>query len=80
MAKRLEAGIRNLPGIKIGYPVQSNAVFATIPQKAEEAMHRRGWRFYTGVGGWEESRLMCSWDTTTEDVDRLAADLKEVTA
>jgi len=30
------------------------------------------------VGGWEESRLMCSWDTTPEDVDAFAADLREL--
>jgi threonine aldolase len=78
MAGRLEAALRPLPGIKIGYPVQSNAVFAKIPPLVVEAVHQRGWKFYTGVGGWEESRLMCSWDTTPEDVDRFAADLKEV--
>jgi threonine aldolase len=76
MARRLEAAIRPLPGIQIAYPVQSNAVFARIPDPVVEAMHQRGWRFYTHVGGWEESRLMCSWDTTPEDVDGFAADLK----
>jgi threonine aldolase len=76
MARRLEAAIRPLPGVEIAYPVQSNAVFARIPEKVVDAMHQRGWKFYTHVGGWEESRLMCSWDTTTEDVDGFAADLK----
>jgi threonine aldolase len=41
-------------------------------------MHERGWKFYTHVGGWEDSRLMCSWDTTAEEVDTFAADLKEL--
>jgi threonine aldolase len=76
MARRLEAGIRELPGVKVAYSVDSNAVFARIPEKAVDAMHERGWKFYTHVGGWEESRLMCSWDTTPEDVDGFAADLK----
>ncbi len=80
MARRLEAGIRGLPGVSVSYPVQSNAVFARIPEAAVEAMHARGWRFYTHVGGWEESRLMCSWDTTPEDVDAFAADLKQALA
>ncbi len=78
MAKRLEAAIRPLPGIRISYPVQSNAVFAKIPDAVVGEMHRRGWRFYTRIGGWEESRLMCSWDTTPEDVDAFAADLREL--
>jgi threonine aldolase len=78
MARRLEAAIQGLPGVKVAYPVDSNAVFARIPDAAVEGMHARGWKFYTHVGGWEESRLMCSWDTTPEDVDGFAADLKKL--
>jgi threonine aldolase len=76
MAKRLEAAIRPLPDIHISYPVQTNAVFARIPDKVTDALHERGWKFYTRVGGWDESRLMCSWDTTPEDVDAFVSDLK----
>ena len=78
MAKRLAAFIANLPGIRIAYAVDSNAVFADIPQRAVAALHDRGWQFYTNVGGWEEARLMCSWDTTAEDVDQFAADLRAI--
>jgi threonine aldolase len=78
MAKRLEAAIRPLSQVKVSYPVESNAVFASIPESIVEQMHQRGWKFYTHVGGWEDSRLMCSWDTTAEDVDGFAADLKEL--
>jgi len=78
MAKRLEAAIRPLPGIHISYPVQSNAVFARIPDQVTDALHQRGWKFYTRVGGWDESRLMCSWDTMPEDVDAFAKDMKEL--
>jgi threonine aldolase len=80
MARRLDKALRQLPGIHVSYPVQSNAVFARIPEPVVKGAHERGWRFYTHVGGWEESRLMCSWDTTAEDVDAFAADLKELTA
>src|SRR6266568_1652880 len=78
MARRLESAIRPLPGIKIAHPVQTNAVFARLPDEVVQAMHQRGWRFYTHIGGWEESRLMCSWDTTAEDVDAFVADLSEL--
>lgn len=77
MAKRLEQAIRGIPGISVSYPVDSNAVFAKIPAPVVDAVHARGWHFYTNVGGWDESRLMCSWDTTPEDVDSFARDLKE---
>ncbi|MCX8092223.1 MAG: low specificity L-threonine aldolase [Verrucomicrobiae bacterium] len=77
MAKRLEAGLRALPGVTITYPVESNAVFARIPPAAEARLHQRGWHFYTGVVTPNESRLMCSWDTTPEDVDAFVADVRE---
>jgi threonine aldolase len=78
MAKRLEASIRGLPGIEISFPVQTNGVFAKIPPEAVDAMHLEGWKFYTGVVTPDESRLMCSWDTTEEDVDSFAADLRGI--
>jgi threonine aldolase len=80
MARRLEVGLRQIPEIKIAYAVDSNAVFARIPESLVQGMHARGWKFYTHVGGWQEARLMCSWDTTTEDVDGFLADLKRLGA
>ena len=79
MAKRLAAGIKDLPGVRIAYAVDSNAVFAHIPQPAVDALHDRGWKFYTHVGAADEARLMCSWDTTPEDVDTFVADLRDLT-
>jgi threonine aldolase len=75
MAKRLESALRKIPSVKIVHPVQTNAVFATIPDKIVNGMYERGWKFYTHVGSQGEARLMCSWDTTPEDVDEFAADL-----
>jgi threonine aldolase len=80
MARRLAGGLQNISGVKISYPVQSNAVFARIPKLAAEKMRERGWQFYTGVVTPEESRLMCSWDTTAGDVDAFVADLKEISS
>ncbi len=80
MAKRLEAGLRGLPGVQIAFPVESNAVFARIAPVIERQMHERGWRFYTGVVTPDESRLMCSWDTTPEDVDQFVADMQAVSS
>jgi threonine aldolase len=78
MAQRLGMGLRGIPSVKISYPVDSNAVFARIPSAAEKQMHERGWKFYTGVVTPDESRLMCSWDTTPGDVDAFVADLTEL--
>ena len=78
MAKRLETGLRGIPGVEIAYPVESNGVFAKLPPAVVKQMHERGWKFYTGVVTPDESRLMCSWDTTAADVDAFAADLGEL--
>ena len=78
MAKRLESGLQKISGVSISHPVQSNAVFAKIPKIAEDKLRARGWRFYTGVITGDESRLMCSWDTTPEDVDVFLTDLQEM--
>lgn len=80
MAQRLAAGLQKITNVKISYPVQSNAVFASIPKPAEARLHERGWHFYTGVVTPGESRLMCSWDTTPEDVDWLVADLQQISS
>jgi threonine aldolase len=80
MAQRLAAGLQEIPGVKISFPVQSNGVFAIIPKPAENKLRERDWHFYTGVVTPEESRLMCSWDTTPEDVDAFIADLRDVSA
>jgi threonine aldolase len=74
MAQLLHERIKDLPGIKIMFPSQANSVFAQIPELATAALRDLGWRFYTfiGKGG---CRLMCSWDTTPEDVQHFVADL-----
>ncbi|HEY7725613.1 MAG TPA: low specificity L-threonine aldolase [Anaeromyxobacteraceae bacterium] len=77
MAARLEAAVRAAPGVRLLQPREANAVFAAIPGPAVAALHGRGWRFYD-FEIWGGSRLMCSWDTAPEDVDRFASDLREV--
>jgi threonine aldolase len=80
MARRLGVGLKGIAGVEVTHPVESNAVFAKIPAPAEAALHNRGWHFYTGVITPDESRLMCSWDTTEDDVDAFVADLRAVLA
>lgn len=75
MAKRLEAGVRDVPGVTITRPVQSNAVFAIIPwpaiKKAREKYFFYVWDEHTG-----EVRWMTSFDTTPEDVDDFVATIR----
>ena len=58
---------------------QANGVFVDLPRHAIEALHAKGWRFYTFVGE-TGVRLMCAWDTPAEAVDGLVADLRTMLA
>ena len=75
MTKRLESAICDLPKVKIVYPVDTNGVFARLPQDVMKGLYARGWKFYTHVSQ-DDARLMCAWDTQPEDVDAFATDLK----
>ncbi|NJQ03714.1 low specificity L-threonine aldolase [Streptomyces sp. PLAI1-29] len=76
MARRLADGVRQVPGVEVVHPVQSNAVFARLPRDAAERLRKRH-RFYF----WDEAdglvRWMCSFDTTEADVDAFTSALAE---
>lgn len=67
MAALLAAGISELQGVVIRYPVEANAVFASLPVHAIKPPQDK-YPFYV----WDHTenivRLMCSFDTTAEDV------------
>lgn len=79
MASLLQQQLTNLPGVSLMFPRQANSVFVQLPEHAIAGLRELGWRFYTfiGKGG---CRLMCSWDTSEEDVQAFAADLKRLLA
>lgn len=74
MARRLGDALSRLPGIELMYPVQSNAVFLSLPGTSAARLREAGWAFYQfiGTGG---ARFVCSWSTTPELVDELVADV-----
>ncbi len=76
MATALAAGLGEIQGIEIMFPVEANSVFARLPPKIDAGVRSRGWQFYDfiGAGG---SRLMCSWDTQPSDVERFTADCRD---
>jgi threonine aldolase len=77
MAGRLAQELRAFPALRVLYPVQANAVFVEMPGPWVNALHARGWHFYTIAGG---QRLMCSWDTEPADVDAFVRALRAVAA
>ncbi|MDB6155397.1 MAG: Threonine aldolase [Chthoniobacteraceae bacterium] len=75
MAQLMESKLREIPSVKILFPREANAVFAELPLASIQALHAQGWLFYTfiGAGG---CRLMCTWDTQPEDIERFVSELK----
>ena len=76
VAAYLEGKLAELPGVRIAFPREANAVFALLPTRAADAVAARGWRFYNDVGPGGAARLMCAWDSTEADVDAFMAELK----
>lgn len=77
MARRLADGVRDLPGVEVCQPVESNAVFAQLDPRHIEALQRE-WSFYV----WDERtsvvRWMAAFDTTESDVDSFVASVRAV--
>jgi threonine aldolase len=76
MATRLARAVGTIAGVSITQRVQANAVFAVLPPEVTTYLQER-WRFYVWDENTGEVRWMCSWDTTEEDVDEFAADVRE---
>ncbi len=75
MAQKLAAALRPLPGLKFIAEPEVNGVFVELPRPIVETLWARGWHFHRFIGE-NGYRLMCSWATTPETVDRLAADFR----
>jgi threonine aldolase len=66
-ARLLADELAAIPGVRLMYPCQANAVFTEMPEEATIALRAAGWHFYSfiGTGG---ARFMCSWLTSEGDV------------
>ena len=75
MTARLAAGLSDLPQISFAYPVQSNAIFATLPEKAIATLQNRYtfhiWDASTGTVRW-----MTAFDTTPTNIDDFLTDIR----
>ncbi len=76
MARMLGDGLAGL-GFTPRFPVQANAVFVGLPAHVDEHLRSRNHGYYPfGESSWGLVRLMCSFDTTEEDVHHLLADVE----
>lgn len=72
MARRLAAAMP----FPIRHPVEANGVFVEMDEATLGRLQAAGWFVYRFIDG--SVRFMCSWATTAEAVDELAADLKAI--
>lgn len=77
MARLLAAELQQIPRVKITQKVEANAVFAHLPREHVAAIQQRFF-FYVWNEETSEVRLMCSFDTTEEDVRELVSVIKEI--
>lgn len=69
MARLLEAGLKQLPGVTVTRPVEANGVFAVFPAGVSEKLAEE-FPFYVWNEAMNEVRLMCSWDTEEAEIKR----------
>jgi threonine aldolase len=77
MASRLAAGLADLPGVDVIYPVEADAVFARLARQHVAELQRE-WTFHV----WDETtsvvRWMTAFDTQERDVDDFLASIAAV--
>ncbi len=86
MAQRLASEIKNIPQINMSQAVEANGIFVYMPSdlipKLQQQYFFHVWNESPQIKGnlktnFKEVRLMCSWDTTEDDVNRFVDLIKE---
>ena len=89
MADRLAEGLRTIPGVTIDAPLGANMMFPRFPRRGHRALIAAGALYYLWPGDQSlegpddealQCRLVCSWATTTEQVDAFTATLRAALA
>lgn len=74
MARQLAEGLGSME-IVPAFPVEANGVFVRLPDAVDASLKSAGHGYYPfGDPAMNLSRLMCSFDTTAEDIIRFLAD------
>jgi len=77
MARLLEKEVKDISGITITQPVESNAVFAILPSEIIPVLQEE-YFFYVWNESTGEVRWMCSWDTTEDDILSFTSVIRKV--
>jgi threonine aldolase len=74
-AKYFAENVADITGVRLTGPVEANAAFLEADEAVLDCMRKRGWKFYTFIGG--AARFMFAWDTDLARIDAFCHDLKE---
>jgi threonine aldolase len=77
MANKLREKIEEIDAISLTQNVESNALFATIPEQLIEPLQQE-YFFYVWNPEINEVRWMTSWDTTMEDINGFVEKIKSL--
>ena len=77
MAARLAAGLADIPGVEVVYPVESDAVFARLDPRHVAELQRE-WFFHVRDESNSVVRWMTAFDTSEADVDAFLGDIKRI--
>jgi threonine aldolase len=77
LAGLLGAELGKIPGIRITQKIEANGVFAIFPAKIIEPLQKE-YPFYVWVEKSNEVRLMCSWDSTEDEVKKFIEKVKSL--
>lgn len=77
LARQLESALREIPRVIITQPVEANGVFVIFPPGVADTLAAE-FPFYVWNEHTVEVRLMCSWDNTAEDIERIVVRAKEL--
>jgi len=77
MAQRLYKEVKNIPGIHLTAPVETNMIFATINKKLIPKIQEKSF-FWIENEQTSEVRWVTSWDTTRKDVDAFVKILRDI--
>lgn len=75
MARLLGEELKKIPAIRITRPIEANGVFAIFPERVIKPLQDENF-FYVWNDRTSEVRLMCSFDTTEEEVKGFARRLR----
>ena len=77
MAQLLYNKVKDIPPVKVVYPVQVNGVFVQLPRKVWTELQKQ-YFFYDWDLDKDVVRWMCSFDTTEDDINNFVEALKRL--